>query len=97
MHSKMMELIRTGKELEREYTELKMQGPLMTKTTKQQIIEEYKESHELTKKIIIQFSEGYQSYKERIRVKMMVAGLETKILDSLDEESKAEDTLPSNH
>lgn len=44
MHSKMMELMRTREALEREYTELKRQGPLMTEAAKQQIIEEHKES-----------------------------------------------------
>lgn len=67
----------------------------MTEATRQQIIEEYEESPKLTENIIIQFSEGYQSHKERIKAKMLAAGIDTKILDFSDEEDETEDFPPS--
>lgn len=94
MHSKMMELMRAGDALKEEYNRPKSQVPPMTEAAKQQIIKEYEESPELTEKIIMQFSEGYQSHKERIKAKMLAAGIDTKILDFSDEEDETEDLPP---
>lgn len=92
----MMELMRVGDVLEREYTELKRQGRPMTEAARQQIIEEYKESPELTEKIMVKFSKSYQSHKERIRAKMLAAGLDLKILDSSIEEFEIKEVPPSD-
>lgn len=67
----------------------------MTEAARQQIIEEYEESPKLNENIIIQFSEGYQGHKERIKAKMLAAGIDTKILDFSDEKDETEDFPPS--
>lgn len=86
----MMELRREGETFQKEYDELKIQGPSITETVKLQVIREYEESPELTEKIILQLSEGYQDHKDKIRAKMLAASLDTKILESSNEESEGE-------
>lgn len=73
---------------------MKSQGPTMTEAVKQQIIDEYKESPNLIEKIVLQFFEGYQDHKEKIRAKMIAADLDTKILDSSNDDSEGEDNPP---
>ena len=63
---------------------------------KQAAIKEYEESPELTDKIMTQFAEGVEAYREKARAKLVDAGLDASVLDSSDEESEAEadDGLP---
>ena len=58
---------------------------------KQAAIKEYEESPDLTDKIMTQFAEGVEAYREKARTKLADAGLDVSILDSSDEESEAED------
>lgn len=92
----MRNLLKVSSELETEYKKLKNEKKFVSEADKQRIIEEYKESPELMEKIIAQFAEGYQSHKERIKAKMLAADLDTTILYSSDEESKANDN-PLHH
>lgn len=94
MYTKMMNLIKVGEALEKEYTELKSQDLLMIEAAKQQIIAKYKASPELTEAVLGQFGEGYQNAKKRMKEMMLAAGLDPHILDFFDEESEAKDDHP---
>lgn len=91
MYTKMMNLMKAGDTLEKEYTELKAQGPPMTKAAKQHLIAEYKVSPKLKEAIMKQFRDGYQSARARDKAKLLAAGLDPSILDFSDEESETED------
>lgn len=84
MHTKMMNLIKVGDDLEKDYAELKAQGPPLTEAVRQQIITEYKESPELIEAVIRQLDEGYQDTNTRMRERMRTTGLDPKVLNSSD-------------
>lgn len=63
----------------------------MTEAAKQQYIAEYMISLKLKEAVMEQFSDGYQSVKEKDKAKMLAADLDPSILDSSEEESEAED------
>lgn len=77
--------------MENEYKRLKNEKATVSEADRQRIIKEYKESPKLAEKIIMQFFEGYQSHKEKVKAKMLATDLDPSILDSSDEESEAED------
>lgn len=94
MHTKMMNLLKVGEELEKEYIELKSQGPPMTEATKKQFIEEYRKSPELTE-VMKQFGDGYQSAKMTMKERMVAACLDPHVLDSFDDEVEDEKDPPT--
>lgn len=73
--------------MEKDYIRLKNERSAISKADRQKIIDETK----LTKVVMSQFSEGYQGAKEKIRAKMLAASLDTKVLDSSDDEDEAKE------
>lgn len=82
--------MKAHKELEKDYAELKAQGPSMTEAAKHQFIVVYKASPELIEEVMKQFGDGYQSERTRDKAKMLAVDPDPSILDSSDEKSEAE-------
>lgn len=95
MHNKLTNLVKAASELEKEYIKLKNEGSIISEVDRQQIVDEYKASSELTEVVLGQFEEGYQCAKTKMKARMIATGLDPQLLNSFDEESKAKGDPPS--
>lgn len=83
MYTEMMNLVKSASELEKQYVQLKEQGPPIYEVNKQKIIDEYRASSELTEVVLGQFDEGYQHAKAKNKEKIKAAGIDPELLVSL--------------
>lgn len=94
MHRQHAEMIGTCSRLEKEFAKYKALGPPLTEgpsplteALKQQICQEYKKSSELSKEVMQQFEDGYQSAHDKDKERMQVTSFDRSILDSSDDEA----------
>lgn len=91
IHEKLTNFIKATSELEKDYEWLKNEKSTISEADKKTIIEEYKNSTELTEAVMKQFAKGYQGTKDKIREKMLAVDLDTTVLDSSDDKDEAKE------
>lgn len=85
MHDKLKIIISTHITLEKEFTDYKAHGPLLTEALKQQVYQEYRRSPELSKEVIQQFDGGCQSAQDKDKAKMLAMVLDPSIVEAEDD------------